>query len=174
MVEYLLRNQLDSPDRDGSDGSAATLLATLKGHNEMVRILLRYNASVKVVDTQRKTPVHHVAETGNCHLALMLLQHQASVRALDNNRCTPLHGTAKAGQVSIIKLLLEHGADIEARSHRKETALHQAVESPDSVETLLEAGADRACADTWAEYHCTLQRAKMLQFSQSPDTGRRY
>ena len=147
VVEYLLRNQLVSPDGDGSNSSAPILLATLKGHNEMVRILLRYNASVKIVDTQRKTPLHHVAETGNCYLALMLFQHQANANAQDIKRNTPLHSAAKSGQVRVIKLLLEYGADIKARSRIKETALHLAVKNPESVEYLLGAGADRCATD---------------------------
>lgn len=148
VVEYLLRNELVSPDGDGSLGSAPILLATSKCHDEMVRILLKYNASADIEDTQGKCPLHHAAETGNSHLALILLQHQAYIDAPDIKRYTPLHIAAKAGQVSVVKLLLQHGAEFEACSGVGETALHLAVESPESVEALLEAGADRATADT--------------------------
>ena len=146
VVEYLLGNELVSPDGDGSLGSAPILLATSKGHMEIVRILLRYNAAVDIEDTQGEIPLHPAAKTGRYHVALMLLQHQASVDSPDIERYTPLHSAAKAGQVRVIKLLLEHGADIEDRSGRWETALHLVVESPESVEALLEAGADRATA----------------------------
>ena len=147
MVEYFLRTKLVSPDGDGSLGSAPILLATSKGQNEIVRNLLRYNASAKIEHTQRKTPLHHTAETGNYDVALILLHHQANVDAPDINRCTPLHIAAKAGQVNVIKSFLKHGAYIEAYSSTGETALHLAVESPESVEALLEAGANRAPVD---------------------------
>ena len=55
MVEHLLRDQLVSPNGDGSDGSAPILLEISKGHSGMVHTLLRYKALVKIVDTQRKT-----------------------------------------------------------------------------------------------------------------------
>ena len=142
MVEYLLRNELVSPDGDGSLGSAPILLATAKCHNEMVRIPLRSNASANIEDTQRKSPLHHAAETGNSLLALMLLQHQVHIDARDIERYTPLHSAAKSGHVSVVTLFLEHGADIEACSHAGETTLHLDVESPESVEALLDVGAD--------------------------------
>ena len=144
VVEYLLRNQLVSPDGDGSVGSAPILLATLKGQNEMVRILLRYRAATNVEDADGRTPLHHAATTGRERFALRLLQHQASVNAPDLERKTPLHSAAEAGQARIIQLLIECGADIKACSRRMETALHLAVRNPTSVEALLNAGANDA------------------------------
>ena len=48
MAEYLLHNGLSSLDSDKSLCPRPTMLAALKGHNEVVRTLLRYNISVNI------------------------------------------------------------------------------------------------------------------------------
>ena len=144
VVLYLLRNELASPNGDGSLGPRPILLAATKGHDEIVRSLLRYHAAADIEDADGKTPLHHAAETGREHVALTLLQHQADVNAPDLNRKTPLHSAAEAGKARIVQLLVKRKADIEACSRRKETALHLAVRNPRSVKALLDASADDA------------------------------
>lgn len=153
VVQYLLRNKLASPDGDQSLDSRPLSLAASKGHNEVVRTLLRYNAAVNIEDATRKTPLHHAAMNGRYDVARTLLDHRANtnqaanVNAPDIERNTPLHSAARAGRVSVIELLLEHEANVEACSRTKETALHLAVKSPEAVEALLNAGADPNAAD---------------------------
>lgn len=89
------------------------------------------------------------------------------MNAPDNRRGTPLHNVAKAGDVGVIQLLLESEADIEARSRTKETALHLAVKNPESVEALVEGGADRASADSFGQI--PLHMAACRKFYNSAD-----
>lgn len=146
VVEYLLRNELASPDGHPSYGRPISSAAST-GYNEVVRTLLRYNAAVNIEDATRRTPLHHAAENGRYHVAQTLLKKGASVTAPDLQRNTPLHSAAKAGQVDIIVLLKKYKADTEEYSLTKKTPLHLAVKSPKAVEALLNANADRTATN---------------------------
>ncbi len=147
VVEYLLHNYPASLDSDQSLGPGPISLAASKGHNEVVRTLLRYNVSVNIEDDTGQTPLHHAAKNGRCRVMRTLLHHHANVDAPDMEGNTPLHSAAMAGRVRVIELLIHHAADLEARSRTEETALHLAVKSRKSVEALLKAGAKRDAID---------------------------
>ena len=147
VVEYLLHNYPASLDSDQSLGPRPISLAASKGHNEVVRTLLRYNVSVNIEDDTGRTPLHHAAKNGRCRVVRTLLHHHANIDAPDMEGNTPLHSAAMAGRARIIELLLHHAADLEARSRTEKTALHLAVKSRKSVEALLKAGAKRDAID---------------------------
>jgi len=62
---------------------------------------------------------------------------------------TPLHVAAVNGQGHIATFLIAHGANVNARTVRSVTPLHKAVEFPELIDLLVDAGADVHAADAF-------------------------
>jgi ankyrin repeat protein len=126
------------------------MIATKRGHEETVLLLLEHGADASVIDFQHCTPLH---DTPNEAIALLLLQHGADVSATDGSGLTPLHKAALEGHAEVAKVLLEHGADVSARRGSGAMPLQDAIDCKNEavVEVLLEHGADVNGTDTSAE-----------------------
>ena len=125
VVEYLMHNNPASLNSNPSIGPNPIVLAASKGHNEVVRTLLRYGASVNVEDDTGQTPLHHAVKNGKCHVVRTLLHHHANVNASDLEGNTPLHSAAMAVKSrELVKALLKAGAKRDAVDMLGQTPLH--------------------------------------------------
>ena len=113
---------------------AALEKAAGRGHQEFVRLLLRYQPDLATrvtvsrpremaeflfsrgMDPNRpnwvsRTPLHHFAGRGDLEAAALFLDHGADIHARDDeDRSTPLAFAARQGKLDMVKLLLERGA----------------------------------------------------------------
>lgn len=119
------------------------------GHADVVRLLLRHDASVAVARSSGCTPLHAAAEMGRCECAAALLQAGADVDAANHDGATPLHLCAsgftlfgsQAGKADVARLLLGHGARRDVRNRDGRTALDvAAAEANAAVAALLGGG----------------------------------
>lgn len=108
-------------------------------------------------DSGRRTPLHDVAISiggigaGTAAFARALLDAGADVNASDDTGWTPLHSAVSSRRAglgdSLVAVLVEAGADVNARTETGVTPLHLALNYPDVVTALIEAGADPAAVD---------------------------
>ena len=125
VVEYLLHNDPTSLASDPSLGPNPLVLAASKGHNEVVRTLLRYGVCVNIADNPGQTPLHHAVKNGRCHVVRTLIHHHANVNASDMEGNTPLHSAAMAVKSrELVKALLKAGAKRDAVAMLNQTPMH--------------------------------------------------
>ncbi|KAL2132753.1 hypothetical protein VTI74DRAFT_3408 [Chaetomium olivicolor] len=87
--------------------------AVTKGHREILRLLLQYNAPVNVRDSQGRTPLHLAVLHDREALAKLLLQHGADVNTRDSAGRTALHYAIDNGLATIVAVLLAYGAQMQ-------------------------------------------------------------
>jgi RNA polymerase sigma factor (sigma-70 family) len=117
-----------------ADNPEALKNAAGKGHEEFVRLMLRYQPELaKRVTVSRPremamllfehgmdpnhpnwlriTPLHHFAESGDLEGAAIFIEHGGDLNARDEEFCsTPLAWAARCGQTRMVEFLLRHGA----------------------------------------------------------------
>jgi len=120
-VAMLLQLGAD-PNGRGADGATALEAAALKGHGEVVELLLRKGARVSV-----GRPLHDAAVGGSAAAVRALVRHGAPVNAVDpGTGDTALHAAAAWGRVEVARALLGLGADRMVKTGRRRTALEEA------------------------------------------------
>jgi ankyrin repeat protein len=106
-IKTLLR---DNPDlvssKDVGLGRTPLHWAAIKGHIEVVELLLANGAAVNAKDRHGDTPLHAAAEGGRYDAAALLLAKGAEVNMRDIEGITPL---SMAISVAVVDLLLQHG-----------------------------------------------------------------
>ena len=117
-VERSLRALQDPNVRDGGSevGSGGSVLcfAALRGHFDVVRLLLEARAKTELHDFAGSTPLHHAAAYGDLEIARLLLGFGAPKEAADGMGRRPLHLAALKGRLDVLRVLLEHKAEKEA------------------------------------------------------------
>lgn len=122
-------------------------LATERGHEDLVRLLLQRSAHVDQKSGWLDAPLLHAAMQGSEAIVRLLLERGANVQPSRQGCQTPLSNAAAGGHVAVVKLLLEKGADVESKDENGNTPLHHAAKlGPATGEVvmrlLLEKGAD--------------------------------
>lgn len=109
----------DVEARNAADESAL-MMASLKGHTELVRQLIARGADV---NKPGWTPLHYAATNGHIAAMRMLLENHAFINAQSPNGTTPLMMAARYGTPEAVKLLLEEGAEPDLRNEKGMTAI---------------------------------------------------
>lgn len=123
--------------------------AALKGHTQVVRILLSGGASIHAQDAYGWTALHAAANNGHADVVKVLVQADADPTIPDKKGQTPLHLSASNGHANATLSLLQGQGDVEARNLDGRTALHLAVGIGDIevVKILLEWNSDVLAKD---------------------------
>jgi ankyrin repeat protein len=85
--------------------------AALRGHKQIVQILLENKANVNSTNTAEWTPIMHASFEGYAEIVKMLLDEGAEVNARTYVSGTALMFAAGKGHIEIVRLLLDAGAD---------------------------------------------------------------
>ncbi|CAH2055772.1 unnamed protein product, partial [Iphiclides podalirius] len=105
--------------------------ACLRGHKEIVRLLLSVDALPCAVDKKGATPLHLAAWKGDSDIVSMLLAHNNPTVNIDqwtSDQETALLIAAQFGYVDVVAQLLARGADAELRNMKDESALDLAAQ----------------------------------------------
>ncbi len=102
----------------------------------------------------QRQAIHCAAQAGDLETVQVLLKHGVNVDEKDGDSNTPLHLAASINWEKMVAFLLEQGANTEARTlHGQSTPLMMAcmkgLGGMDSVEALLQAGADVEAVDKY-------------------------
>lgn len=126
---------------DGNDklGTRPFELAASRGHENVVRLLLRYKATRDI-----NTAFHHAAWSGHEAVMRVLLEYGADINAPNKIGMTALHLASQMGHEKLTRFLLERGADIALTTGHSRVALFLAARGGHSAVTqvLLEHGRD--------------------------------
>jgi len=142
-IRTLIRQKADVNATE-PDGTTALHWAADMGHVELVDLLLKAGAKLKVANRFGSTPFGLAAGKGFAPVLERMLQAGEDASAVVNGEPV-LMLAARAGDVDAVKLLLAKGADPNTKEPaRDQTALMWAAAEGNTgvVKTLLEAGAD--------------------------------
>ena len=115
IVLLLIEHKADPNLADSNQRWTALFHACKNDDSDLVRILVENGeADVNFKDSCGKTPLHHMAEIGNCEMVRLLGSYGADVNSTDNDGCTALHYSILGGYRALAKLLLlELKADMD-------------------------------------------------------------
>ena len=142
LVKLLYRYGADVNDE--SQGYPVLSRATMGGHQEIARYLVRHRAQVDLRAEDKLTALHIAAFKGLEETARLLCSHHADLYATNNRQFTVMHFAVFGNSTTILKFLIEKGAEVDPRAWEGCTPLHGAAEisTPDIAEILLDHGAD--------------------------------
>jgi ankyrin repeat protein len=127
LVEHLnLKYPQYASARGGFCGTALHS-ASLGGHLQVVRYLLRHGVDVNARNCGHDAPLLLASWKGHGDVVQYLLKHGADVDLRDEYKNTPLTLAARVGHVDVVQLLLEHSADVNSRDHMSRTPLHNVI-----------------------------------------------
>ena len=122
-------------------GESALMLACIKGHLPMARLLIKREADV---NHPGWTALHYAASGGHTEIIRLLLDENAYIDAESPNGTTPLMMAARYGNSKAVQLLIEEGSDIQLKNQLGLSAIDFAKQGnrPDSL-SLLEAALNK-------------------------------
>lgn len=114
-------------NRQSTIGWTPILIASRRGHLEMVKNLLKNHSRLDVFDIEGRSALHLAAEKGYIQVCDALLAHKAFINSKSRNGMTALHLAAMNGYTELVKVLIkEHGAVVDILTLKKQTPLHLA------------------------------------------------
>uniref|UniRef100_A0A8C0E5P0 Ankyrin repeat and death domain containing 1B n=1 Tax=Bubo bubo TaxID=30461 RepID=A0A8C0E5P0_BUBBB len=178
IVDYFLQdlhlNDLNKPD---GKGKKPFLLASEKGHVDMINNLITLKLFTSERDKEGNTALHLAAKNGHSKVVEILLEQWKEINELNQNHSSALHIAVQNGHLSlvtflidknidlqknsplhlavinnhlpVVKSLLDANHDINSLNHRQETPLHLAADlgNVELVEVLLKTGCNLKTVD---------------------------
>lgn len=137
IAKLLLENGVEDDGRNDTFGTMPFELAASRGHEDVVRLLLRYKVTRDI-----NTAFHHAAWSGHEAVMRILLENGADINASNRIGMTALHLASQMGHEDLTRFLLEKGADISLTTDNGRVALFLAARGGCSAVTrvLLEHG----------------------------------
>ena len=122
-------------------GESALMLASLKGHLPMAKLLIQREADI---NHPGWTALHYAASGGHTEIIRLLLDESAYIDAESPNGTTPLMMAARYGNSKAVQLLIEQGSDIQLKNQLGLSAIDFAKQGnrPDSL-ALIEAALNK-------------------------------
>jgi ankyrin repeat protein len=143
VIQYQLdKGIVDVESRGDKQGATPLHVASYYGREDIVNLLLRYNADVNRGNAKGTNALHLAAQANHKNIVEILLDAGADIDSRDKFGVTALHWAAQNGCDEIVKLLLERGARVDSRDYLRQTPLHGSFWYPKVVNLLLDAGAD--------------------------------
>jgi excisionase family DNA binding protein len=127
-----------------SDGWTPLMLATIKGHTEMVEALLKNGADSNARNRKGWTALMFAVSMSDADTIRILLRAGANINARDKEGKTALMQAACENNRESLKILIEEGADLNLEDHSGERALDTARRRgyEEIVEMLRRSGAE--------------------------------
>ncbi|CAM9815068.1 unnamed protein product [Pylaiella littoralis] len=125
-LSLLSNGSIDIDEGSSPEGWTPLMLASIKGHAPVVRVLLSKGADVSKVDNARHplTALCTAAGRGHVTVAKMLMEAGAAV---DSGGLTPLRLAAEEGHPEVMRVLIEAGANVNRREVDGESLLFTAA-----------------------------------------------
>jgi len=144
MVKQLLAQGIPVDCTMAGDGVTALMLASQRGHVDVVRLLLERGAEVNRGDRHHEQPILYAFRKSRSQETLsVLLEHDADVDAVDADSRTLLMLASSNGMAGMVYQLLLFGADPYLTS-KGTTAMHFAImlDQKEALAQMLSHGVD--------------------------------
>ena len=152
-LEDLLHVLLDRRIGPYPNLDSSLVFASLSGHLNVARLLLRYGAAIESMLISKSNETISALQ-GACvggHLAVVeyLLDNGVDMHGRNTTSVPPIHFAAEYNHPDIINLLLQKGVNLNARDSFGRTACHVAVmsSSMEATRRLIDAGCDLELRD---------------------------
>ncbi|XP_062456481.1 ankyrin repeat and death domain-containing protein 1B [Rhea pennata] len=145
IVDYFLRdlhlNDLNKPD---GKGKKPFLLASEKGHADMMNCLITLKLFTSEKDKEGNTALHLAAKNGHSEVVEILLKQWEEINDLNQNNTSALQIAIQNGHLSLVTFLLDKNIDLVPKPEQKNSPLHLAVikNHLPVVKSLLDANHD--------------------------------
>ncbi|KQK83517.1 ankyrin repeat and death domain-containing protein 1B [Amazona aestiva] len=130
IVDYVLQdlhlNDLNKPDRRGKK---PFLLASEKGHVDMIHNLITLKLFTSEKDKEGNTALHLAAKYGHSEVVKILLKQWGEINDFNENGETPFYLSVEGGHEKCAELLLEAGSDINVLTQNNSSALQVAIQN---------------------------------------------
>ncbi|CAC5376411.1 unnamed protein product [Mytilus coruscus] len=112
IVEHLLRIYIEKGketeiEKKDNLGKTPIILASSKGENQIVELLLQYKANISATDKRGFTALLAASINGFSRTAKVLIENDANICHVDNDGRTALFIACKKGHKKIVKMLIE-------------------------------------------------------------------
>ncbi|RRV07311.1 ankyrin repeat domain-containing protein [Pseudomonas sp. v388] len=141
MLERLLEKGLPANLRNHK-GDTLLMLASYHGHQEAVKVLLKYQADPEIHNDNNQMPIAGAAFKGDLAVVKLLVEGGAKVDGASSDGRTALMMAAMFNRTAIVDYLLSQGADLHARDAKGINALGaaQAMGAAETTEQLTRLG----------------------------------
>ncbi|XP_010137330.1 PREDICTED: ankyrin repeat and death domain-containing protein 1B [Buceros rhinoceros silvestris] len=130
IVDYFLQdlhlNDLNKPD---GKGKKPFLLASEKGHVDMINNLITLKLFTSEKDKEGNTALHLAAKNGHSEVVKILLEQWEKINDTNQNGETPFYLSVEGGHEKCAELLLEAGSDINVLTQNNSSALQIAIQN---------------------------------------------
>ncbi|XP_074992865.1 ankyrin repeat and death domain-containing protein 1B isoform X2 [Calonectris borealis] len=145
IVEYFLQdlhlNDLNKPD---GKGKKPFLLASEKGHVDMINNLITLKLFTSEKDKEGNTALHLAAKNGHSKVVEILLEQWEEINDLNQNSSSALQIAIQNRHLSLVAFLIDKNIDLVPKPKQKNSSLHLAVINNHLpvVKSLLDANHD--------------------------------
>jgi ankyrin repeat protein len=151
LVRLLDQSQQLLVDTKNEDGTTLLMLASARGHVDVVRVLLERGADLSARDKYEASAILYAANNGRDEVVNLLLGNGADVRSCDEHGHTVLMEAAAGRSANALKRVLQAMGcqGLDEVNYRHRTALWEACSDgyEEGVQMLLLWGADHTIAD---------------------------
>ncbi|KYQ94316.1 putative homeobox transcription factor [Tieghemostelium lacteum] len=166
IVKSLLENHSEVGQKVISTGETCLHIASIKGYDKIVQLLLENDAKPNVYDNNNLTPLHHASIMGYFNIVKLLVSKGADKDPQDKEGHTPLHNAALLGQDLVVTYLLNNHAQVNTQDQDGYSALHYAVRESrlETVKILLKFQAQISLKTRSAQnvLHLSVQHASVM------------
>jgi ankyrin repeat protein len=140
-LQHNLRTLVDLPDKFGW---SSLFIASHRGSDKIVDMLLRHGADVNSQSKSTCSPSFNVRENGGSMITSLLRMNDPIQRGSDSNLFSPLYVASAQGHFPVVKTLLYHGAKVDALDKHSFSPLYTACLHGhfDVAKILLQKGAN--------------------------------
>lgn len=130
-------------------GHTALQAASQNGHEDTVRVLIRFDVDLEAEDKDGDRAIHHAAFGDEAAVVEQLVRAGSDMNARNKRRQSPLHVAVNKGHTGVVKSLLALECHPSLQDTEGDTPLHDAISKKrdDMVTMLLESNADVTVAN---------------------------
>jgi uncharacterized protein len=126
VAEEILVRKHDVDARD-ENGRTALFFAAIKGNEDFVELLLRFNPKIGAVDKFGSSPMYYAAAANHVGVLEILAEKGADINQTNRQGLTPLMVAASEGHLAAVQMLIQLKADTTMTDFTGRTAYDWAV-----------------------------------------------